>query len=137
MEPIRAVMPLVLYPSVDEIIETNRRVLREIRVKKADRYKVLSRRKIEAALQKMSEETGDIYDKAAVLLTELVHGHAFASGVRRTAFAATISFLRVNGESPGIPHDPEVLRGIREAFYTQQEIKEWLKGNEIRKFSRV
>jgi prophage maintenance system killer protein len=81
-------------------------------------------------------EKGDLYDKAAVLLIELVRGHAFASGVRRTAYAATISFLRVNSERPDTSHDPKVLTGIRERFYTKDEAKNWLKGNEIRPFSR-
>jgi prophage maintenance system killer protein len=79
----------------------------------------------------------DIYEKAAVLLTELLRGHAFASGVRRTAYAATISFLRVNGETPKVVHDPKVMIGIRERFYTKEEIKSWLKGNEVRKFTRA
>ncbi|MDA4132440.1 MAG: hypothetical protein OK454_04850 [Thaumarchaeota archaeon] len=61
---------------------------------------MLSRRKLEDAIEKARSEDGDLYDKASVLLIELVRGHAFASGVRRTGYTATISFLRVNGESP-------------------------------------
>ncbi len=83
-----------IYPSVDELIETNKRVLKEIRVKKADRHRVLSRARLEAALRNAKAREGDVYGKAAILLTELVKGHAFASGVRRTAYVATISFLR-------------------------------------------
>ncbi len=129
-------MPSIVYPSVDELIETNRRILRDIRVKKADQHKILSKEKIKTALQKTISEEGDVYDKAAVLLTELVRGHAFASGVRRTAYAATISFLRINGETPALLHDPKVLTGIRERFYSKEQVKSWLKGNEVRKFTR-
>jgi len=125
-----------IYPSIDELVETNRRVLREIRVKKADQHKILSRKALEIALAKARAEKGDIYDKAAVLLIELVRGHAFASGVRRTAYSATISFLKTNGENPAVPHDPKVLTGIREGFYTKQEVKSWLRGNAIRPFKR-
>ncbi len=110
--------------------------MQNIRVKKADQSKVLSKEKIEAALRKTMDEEGDIYDKAAVLLTELARGHAFASGVRRTAYAATVSFLKVNGEDTSILHDPKVLMGIRERFYSKEEVKSWLKGNEVRKFTR-
>ena len=77
-----------------------------------------------------------LYDKAAVLLTELVRAHAFASGVRRTAYVATMSFLRTNGQHPSVIPDPKILTGVREDFYAQDEIKEWLKGNAIRKFTR-
>jgi hypothetical protein len=47
-----------------------------------------------------------------------------------------MSFLRINGERPGTSHDPKVLTGIRERFYTKDEVKSWLKGNAIRSFSR-
>jgi death-on-curing family protein len=111
-------------------------VLERIQVKRADHHGVLSRRKLEDAIEKTRDEEGDLYDKAAVLLIELVRGHAFASGVRRTAYAATISFLKINGERPSTSHDPKVLTGIRERFYTKDEVKSWLKGNAIRPFSR-
>ena len=57
-------------------------------------------------------------------------------GIRRTAIAAAISFLRLNGERVNTAYDPKVLQGIREGFYTKEEIKSWLKCNEIRKFTR-
>jgi len=34
-------MPRILYPTVEEIIETNRKVLQKIRVHKADRHGIL------------------------------------------------------------------------------------------------
>ncbi len=129
-------MTRTVYPTVEELIETNKRVLREIRVKKADRHHVLSKASLEGALQRTKAERGDIYDKAAVLLTGLVSGRAFASGVRRTAYVATISFLRTNGEHPRVVHEPRILTGIREGFYTLDEIKDWLRGNAVRKFAR-
>jgi death-on-curing family protein len=126
----------IAYPTVDELIETNRRALIEIRSKKADSHRVLSRRLLNAALERVEAESGDLYDKAAVLLTELVRAHAFASGVRRTAYAATMAFLRTNGQHPRVFPDAKILTGVREGFYAQDEIKEWLKGNAIRKFTR-
>ena len=129
-------MAELAYPSVAELIETNRKVLKEIRAKRADQHRVLSRPKLAQAIQKARDEKGDVYDKAAVLLIELVRGHAFASGVRRTAYAATIAFLRTNGEFPRVTHDPKILTGIRERFYTMDEVKGWLRGNAIRPFAR-
>lgn len=129
-------MAEIVYPSVGELVETNRRVLKEIRAKRADQHKVLSRPKLEQAIQKARDEKGDVHDKAAVLLIELVRGHAFSSGVRRTAYAATIAFLRTNGELPSVTHDPRILTGIREGFYTLDEVTSWLRGNAIRPFGR-
>ena len=65
-------MAPIIYPTVDELIETNRRALIEIRSKKADSHRVLSRPLLIASLEKVKAESGDLYDKAAVLLTELV-----------------------------------------------------------------
>jgi hypothetical protein len=53
----------LIYPSVDELIETNLRVLKEIRAKRADQHRVLSRPKLERALQKVKDEKGDVYDR--------------------------------------------------------------------------
>jgi prophage maintenance system killer protein len=125
-----------VYPAVEDIIETNWRVLQEIKVKRADRHRVLSRRKVEDAIRKTTESKGDVYDKASTLLMELVQGHAFASGVRRTAFTVAISFLKMNGANANVVNNPDVLTGIRERFYSKDEVKNWLKGNEVRKFTR-
>ena len=129
-------MQNIVYPSTDELIETNRRVLKQIRARKGDQVKLLSRKVLQDCLERTKGEKGDVYDKAAILLIKLVRGHAFASGVRRTAYTATISFLRMNGENPNVFHDSKVLTGVRERFYTVEEVKSWLKGNAIRSFKR-
>jgi len=129
-------VPGIVYPSVEELIETNKRVLREIRAKRADRHHVLSRPSLEATLRQVKLEGNDLYEKAAILLTQLVRSHAFASGVRRTAYVASISFLRANGEHPSVIHDSKILTGIREGFYTMDEVVNWLRGNVVRKFVR-
>lgn len=124
------------YPTIEELIELNMMVLREIRAKRANRHEVRSREALRQVLEEAKNEPGDIYDKAAVLLIGIVKKHPFASGTRRTAIAAAISFLRLNGEHVRTVLDPKVLQGVREEFYTKDEIKSWLKGNEIRKFTR-
>ncbi len=126
----------VNYPSIDELIELNRRVLGEIRVKKADRHRVLSRRGLEGLMGLVEEQAGDVYEKATTLLIGLVRTHPFASGNRRTAYLATMSFLEMNGETTTVVHDPRLLQGIHEEFYTRDEIKAWLKGHEIKGFER-
>ncbi len=130
-------MAEVKYPNATELIELNRRVLREIKAKKADQHKVLSRRGLDNVLKMTREQDGDIYEKAVTLMTSLVRVHVFASGNRRTAYTATMGFLEMNGRKTTIVHNPKVLQGIRQHFYTRNETKEWLKGHEIREFRRA
>ncbi len=126
----------VIYPTIDELVELNRRVLGEIRVKKADRHHVLSPSGLEHLMRLVEEQAGGVYEKSVTLLTVLVRTHPFASGNRRTAYLATMSFLRINGRTATVQHDPRVLQGIREEFYTRDEIKAWRKGYEIKEFRR-
>ena len=124
------------YLSVDEIIEANRRVLGEIKVKKADSHRILDRKGLEELVVNVEKLDGDAYRKAVFMLVGLIRGHHFASGVRRTAFAVTEVFLQANGNSLNITYEPEVFTGIREHAYSEDEIEDWLKGNGIRRFSR-
>lgn len=87
-------------------------------------------------LTSVRETEGDLYDKAMALMVGLIRGHPFASGNRRTAFVATSLFLEQNGEKMSVEHDPKILQGIREGFYTTAEVKSWLKGNAVKRFAR-
>ncbi|MBI5355013.1 MAG: type II toxin-antitoxin system death-on-curing family toxin [Candidatus Aenigmarchaeota archaeon] len=128
----------IKYPTADEITEANRRVLAEIKEKKGDRHGLVDvgRKRIETVLDDAILGRGDIYDKAAIILRGLIKKHPFVSGNRRTAFTVTEAFLELNGEHPLVIHDSEVLQGIREEFYSLDEIKHWLKGGKIREFKR-
>ena len=44
--------------------------------------------------------------------------------------------MEMNGKRMKVDHDPNVLLGIREGFYTAKEVKCWLKGIAIKKFTR-
>lgn len=126
------------YPSVDDIIHANAKVLAEVKVKKADLHEVLSKRKISEILEGVAANNGDLYDKAAQLLKGLLQAHPFASGNRRTAFAVAQNFLLYNGAETKV-NDKEnayIFQGIREGYYTDNEIKQWLMKGEIREFKR-
>jgi len=69
-------------------------------------------------------------------LKGIIQRHPFESGNRRTAFVATTYFLEVNGEKLNITHDVNILQGIREGYYTDNEVKVWLKGGKTRVFER-
>ncbi len=128
------------FPIADEIIEANKRVLEDVKVRKADRHQVLaSEERLNNIILSARKTRGNIFDKAVNLITELVKSHPFASGNRRTAFAVTMQFLLVNGFiSPLFEKGRygKVLLGIRESYYSKKEIKKWLMTGEIREFER-
>ena len=129
----------VWYPTPERIIEYNILALDIIKIKRADKPKVLSYQKISEAINNCTEADDNIYVKAAVLLKELVQKHPFASGNRRTAFVTVKDFLLMNNSKFRIKDEPayaKVMTGIREGFYSNEEIKEWLKNGKIKEFRR-
>ena len=91
------------------------------------------------AIEQCKQTGGDIYDKAAVLLKELVQKHPFVSGNRRTAFITTKDFLLMNKAKFKLKDEPvyaKVMTGIREGFYSDEEMREWLKNGKIKEFRR-
>jgi len=129
----------VIYPSPERIIEYNLLVLELFRVKKADAAKVLSRTKIREIIEDCEKKEGNIYDKAVVLLKGIVQKHPFASGNRRTSFIATKDFILKNCSKFGVKDEPgyaKVMLGVREDYYSDDEIKEWIKHGNIREFKR-
>lgn len=132
-------MKRIIYPTRERIIEYNLLALNIIKVKKADRAEVLNHKKLEIIVEDCKNLEGDIYDKAALLLKRLVQEHSFASGNRRTAFIVTKDFLISNRCRFSINDEPKYARvmvGIREHYYTDSEIKEWIKDGKIREFRR-
>ena len=127
---------MVSYLTAEEVIAINKETLATIRVKKADSFKVLSVLKINSVLESAETAVGGVYDKAVVLLKGLVQEHPFASANRRTALLSTVRFLRMNGLEPKIKEEAKILQGVRENYYSDAEIKKWLKGGEAREFKR-
>ena len=129
----------IKYPTREKVIEYNLLVLTIIKVKKADQPKVLSNHAIDLVIDECRQTEGDAYDKAVSLLKGITQKHPFASGNRRTAFIVTKEFLLSNNAVFRIKDDPahaRVMQGIREDYYTQEEIKEWIKHDKIREFKR-
>jgi prophage maintenance system killer protein len=94
------------YLSALQLVEINNRVLKETRARKADSHRVASRTKLDAIIGDVRTLDGDAFAKAACLLTGLTRRHAFDSGNRRTAYAATKLFLEANGKDDGGPARP-------------------------------
>ncbi len=122
-----------------EIIEFNKLALKSIKVKKADKHEILNEYTIGHMVAECKAIQGDPYDEATCLLKNLIQKHPFASGNRRTAFIATMGFLERNNLKLNVEDNEKqvrVLQGIRENYYTDKEIKEWLKTGKIREFVR-
>jgi death-on-curing family protein len=128
-----------VYPTAERLVEYNFLALEFIKVKKADQPKVLSYSKLNRVIADCEKKEGDLYDKAAVLLKGLIQKHPFASGNRRTAFIATKDFIISNKGKFGIKDDPtyaKVMQGVRENYYSDEELKEWIINGKIREFKR-
>ena len=128
-----------IYPTPEMIIRYNEIALKNIVVKKADRPEVLSYGAIERVILECKTIDGDIYDKAVCLLKGLVQKHPFVSGNRRTAFVAVNEFIKSNMGQFNVINSPEyarVMQGIRENYYSDTEIREWIKNGKIRTFKR-
>lgn len=129
----------IVYPSFERIREYNLLALTLISAKKADKTEILSHTKLAGIIEECKTLKGDIYDKAAFLLKSLVQKHPFASGNRRTAFIMAKYFLIKNSAKFNIKDDAinsKIMIGIREGYYTDLEIKEWIKYGTIRQFRR-
>ncbi|HLD33231.1 MAG TPA: type II toxin-antitoxin system death-on-curing family toxin [Candidatus Nanoarchaeia archaeon] len=127
------------YLTVERIIENNLFVLNLIKVKKADKAELLNRSRLVEIVEGCKDIEGDIYEKAAFLLVSLIHKHPFASGNRRTAFVTAKEFLLLNKGKFHITDNPDnsrIMVGIREGFYSIEEIKDWIKHGKIREFKR-
>ena len=127
---------MVEYLSYDELVLINKEVLKEVKAKKADKFELLSRMKIINVLESVEKKLGDVVDKAVALLKGLAQEHPFASGNRRTAVVAAIKLLKMNGHSVSFEHNPKILQGIRENYYSDVEIRDWLLGGDMREFKR-
>ena len=130
---------MMIYPDKEKILEYNLLALTIIKAKKGDQPKVLNEHAIDIVIEDCKKLEGDIYEKAILLLKGLIQKHPFASGNRRTAFIVTKEFLLKNGGVFRIKDDPiqaSVMQGIRENFYKEEEIKEWIRNGKIRKFER-
>ena len=132
-------MAKIRYPTTSEIIEFNKLLLKEIKIKKADKPELVSYKALTKCIEACQNLEGDLYYKAACLLKNIIQKHPFASGNRRTAFAVTERFLSNNEAKLNITDAKfhvQTLKGIREGYYSDEEIKNWLKTGKIREFKR-
>jgi death-on-curing family protein len=127
------------YPNIQEIVFYNKEALELIKVKKADRHEILAYPKVEDVISTCKNKKGDVYDKAICIIKGIAQKHPFASANRRTAIITTKAFLNANKKEFKVPNNKEqskVMQGIREDYYTDEEIRRWLKHGKIKEFKR-
>ena len=132
-------MDLLNYPTVEEIQYFNTITIEMFRRSKHDEAKTINVSYIEKAIEKVKNKQGNLYEKAAVMLYELTRIHAFESGNKRTAFLTTKKFVIKNEGKFNIPDltdNVKVMIGIRENYYSLNQIKEWIKNGKIKEFRR-
>ncbi len=125
------------YLTVDELIELNKYVLKVFKDKKGDRHEILDMVKIIDVIYDVEELDEDIYFKAAYLMFNVVRGHAFGSGNKRTAYSTVTKFLEKNKKTYKLESNkivnPKIMIAIREGRYSLEEIREWIKDGKIKK----
>ncbi len=132
-------MGLLNYPTVEEIQYYNTIAIEMFRKSKHDEAKTISIAYVKKAIEKVKNKQGNLYEKAALMLYELTRIHAFESGNKRTAFLTTKKFVLRNEGKFNIPDSTDnvkVMIGIRENYYSLNEIKEWIKNGKIKEFRR-
>jgi len=79
-------MAEIIYPTVEEIQYNNTIAIEMFRRNKRDQAKTISVSYIKKAIDATKEISGDLFDKAAILLLELTRIHAFESGINELLF---------------------------------------------------
>ena len=96
-------------------------------------YGVRDLGQLEAALAR--PRTGyypDLVAEAAALWESLAQNHPFIDGNKRTAFACTITFLRINGArfAPGKQDTIDFILGLYETGqFRFEKLEPWLRAN--------
>ncbi len=132
-------MKEIYYPSIERICEYNMLSLAITKSKRADKSFLASKEKLFNVLDLCKKSEGDLYDKSIILLKGIIQKHPFVSGNRRTAFIIMKDFLLTNNIKIGVNGDPafaKVLQGVRENYYSDEEIKEWIQRGKIKLFQR-
>lgn len=124
----------IIYPSVDDVIDANKRAIELLKVTKAEKHRlIVSKDRIQKTLDDLIDYTGDVNKKAAFLLKEINRKHFFESANKRTSFLITSDFLIANGGSSPLKKidDVKFLIEIREGRKSIEEIERWLSGKKV------
>lgn len=117
------------YPSVNDVIDTNKMLVRKFRITKAEKHQLLKpRTQIKFIIDRAKRSKGNIKTKGAILLHDLNRSHIFGSANKRTAWLVASEFIKVNTGKTIIKkkEDYKFMMGVREGRYTIKDIVRWL-----------
>ena len=102
----------MIYLSLEEILELHDHLIKKFGGLSGFRDKGLLESALVAPMMSVFGEElhKSVYDKAAAYLFSISRNHPFNDGNKRTATAATLIFLRTNGQSPN--YDVDELIGF-------------------------
>ena len=121
---------MITYIQIDEVLAIRERILSE----SGGRRGVLDFTLLHSAVERPKATFGGVdlyptlFEKAAALIHSLIQNHPFNDGNKRTALAATVRFLYINGYILDHPVD-EIVQftlKIQNKKYTFQQIANWL-----------
>ena len=85
------------YPTTDDIIKANKKVIELLRITKAERHHLLvPKDRIESMINTIESSEGNVKKKAAMFLREINRRHFFGSANKRTSFVVAADFLLAN-----------------------------------------
>ena len=123
---------MVWYPSPNDIVEINRKVIQDFKVKKKDRHDVLSGgySRLDKITEDLKTRRGNIKQKAGFLVSRLTKDHPFASGNRRTAiWTGKTFFFRNTGIIVSSPPEKteKLLKKIRYGTATEGDMGDYFR----------
>lgn len=119
-------MPEHAFLTVAEAIEMHRQLIEDF----GGMHGLRDRARLEAAI--FRPQTGyydDLIHEAAALMESLANHHAFLDGNKRISFAATDTFLRINGqylEVDALQAHKFIMESLSKGRFRIGEIREWM-----------
>jgi death-on-curing protein len=119
-------MPGRVYPTVAEATEFHKQLIDEF----GGMHGLRDKGRLEAAiLRPQTGYYGTLAEEAAALMESLANNHAFLDGNKRTSFAVTDTFLRLNGSYLEV-NPLEAYNFINEAIsrgeFRFDRIRDWI-----------
>jgi death on curing protein len=119
-------MPGRVYPTVAEAIEFHKQLIDEF----GGTHGFLDKGRLEAAiLRPQTGYYGTLAEEAAALMESLANNHAFLDGNKRTSFAITDTFLRLNGsylEVDSLEASNFITKSISKGEFRFDRIRDWI-----------
>lgn len=123
----------IAYPTIDQIIEVNRRMIQEFGGSFSPPTNLINRNSLEYILEAISRPVFgrhlflSLKDKAAALAFEIIAAHVFIDGNKRTATHTAWEFLRSNQIGVYLDHSVEdIAVAVASRTASRDDLLSWL-----------